>query len=108
MVGKWENIMAKRSNLVLRRKAQNKFPGAPLVIAYHPLFKTFDKIIKKDLHLLYMIEEVKKSFTLGPMISFSCTRRLTSYLIRAKSYPLERSDGCFKCKSSVVTYVLIS
>ena len=53
--------MRKHSHLVLKRRTQNKFLGAQLVTGY-PLFKTFDKIIKKDLHLLRMIEEVQRSY----------------------------------------------
>ena len=68
-----------------------------LVITYHPLLKDFAKVIKKHLHLLHMKDEVKKAFTPGPMVSFRGARKLSSYLVRAKLYPLERSVGSFKC-----------
>ena len=48
-------------------------------------------------HLFYMDEEVKRVFTLGPMISFRSSRKLSSYLARAKLYPAERVVGSFKC-----------
>ena len=32
------------------------------------------------------------------MVSFLGARKLSSYLVRAKLYPLERSAGLFKCK----------
>ena len=39
----------------------------------------------------------KEIFTLGPMVSFRGARKLGSYLVRAKLYPIERSLGSFKC-----------
>ena len=41
----------------------------------------------------------KEIFTLGPMVSFRGARKLGSYLVRAKLYPIERSLGSFKCNS---------
>ena len=34
------------------------------------------------------------------MVSYRNARKLSSYLVRAKFYPLERKRGCFKCGSS--------
>ena len=36
-------------------------------------------------------------FTPKPMISFCSARKISSYLVRAKLYPEERSKGSFKC-----------
>ena len=36
----------------------------------------------------------------GPMVSFRSARKVSSYLVRAKVYPLERTVGSFKCKKS--------
>ena len=69
----------------------------PLVITNHPLLKDLAKVIKKHLHLLQMNDEIKKAFTPGPMVSFWGARKLSSYLVRAKLYPLEKSVGSFKC-----------
>ena len=44
-----------------------------------------------------MNEEAKKIFTPGPMISFRSARKLSSYLVRARLYPIERAVGSFKC-----------
>ena len=44
-----------------------------------------------------MNEEAKNVFTPGPMISFRNARKLSSYLVRAKLYPIERTVGSFKC-----------
>lgn len=54
-------------------------------------------IINKNLNLLYMDKGVKKMFTPNPMISFCCTEKLSSYLVRAKLYPKERIAGFFRC-----------
>ena len=75
----------------------NSKKGIPLVVTYHPLLKSLSKIISKNLHLLYMDEEVKRVFTPGPMISFRSSRKLSDYLVRAKLYPTETVVGSFKC-----------
>ena len=46
-----------------------------------------------------MDNEVEKVFTPKLMISFGRTRKMTSYLIRAKLYTEERTKGSFKCGS---------
>ena len=44
-----------------------------------------------------MNDEVKKTFTASPMISFRSSRIISSYIVRAKLYPLERTVGSYKC-----------
>ena len=39
-----------------------------------------------------MNEKVKKVFYLGPIVSFGSTRKVSSYLVRSKLYPLEREQ----------------
>ena len=41
---------------------------------------------------------MKPLFTPGPMVSFRSSRKISSYLVRAKTYPVERSVGSFNCK----------
>ena len=82
-----------------KSRANKKVQGVPFVVTYHPLLKNFGQIIKKHLYLLYMNEEMKEIFTPSPMISLRGARKLSSYLVRAKLYPLERSVGSFKCNS---------
>ena len=79
------------------RKRDTKMKGIPLVITYHPLLKDFASVIRKHLYILYLSKEVKEIFTPGPMVSFRGARKLGSYLVRAKLYPIERSVGSFKC-----------
>ena len=39
---------------------RTKTNGIPLVITYHPLLKDFAKVINRQLHLLYLNDEVLK------------------------------------------------
>ena len=41
--------------------------------------------------------EVKKTFTPSPMISFRSSRKISSYIVRAKLYPRKRTVGSYKC-----------
>ena len=84
----------KFSNKVGNKQQQEKV--IPFIVTYHPILKNIGNIIRKHLHLLYMNEEAKKVFTPGPMISFLSARKLSSYLVRAKLYPIERTVGSFK------------
>ena len=71
--------------------------GVPLVITYGPLLKSVGTILYKHLYLLHMNKEVKKIFLVAPIASFKSVRKLSSYLIRATLYPLQRTVGSFKC-----------
>ena len=78
-------------------KKKTKANGILLVITYHTLLKDFGKVINKHLHLLHMNDGVKKAFSTVPMMSFQGERKLSSYLVRAKLFPIERSAGSFQC-----------
>ena len=86
----------KFSKILSTRKDNAK--GVPLVVTYHPGLKNINQIINKNLHLLYIDQEVKKVFARKPMVSFRSARKLSSYLVRAKLYPLKRKVGSFECK----------
>ena len=82
-------------------------PSLPFVVTYHPRLKALIKVIThENLNLLYMNDEVKDTFTpklsipLRPMVSFRTSRKLSSYLVRAKLYPLERTVGSRKCSKN--------
>ena len=47
-----------------------------------------------------MNKECKRVFTPEPMVSFRGTRKIISYLVRAKLYPLGRTVGSKKCRKS--------
>ena len=83
--------------------------GVPLVVTFHPHLKVLQRIVDKHLHVLYMNDEVKRVFTPKPMVSFRSSRKISSYLVRAKLYPLERTVGSFKCgnkRCEVCQYII--
>ena len=72
------------------------------VVMYHPMLQALKNIIKRNLikrnlNWLYADNEVKNLFSPRPMVSFRCARKLNSYLVRAKIYPLERKVGSCSC-----------
>ena len=77
---------------------ENVKKGVSLVLTYHPLFKSIGKIIYDSLYLLHMNEVLQHLFTPGPMVSFRSSRKISSYVVRDKLYPVERSVGSFNCK----------
>ena len=80
-----------------KNKIKKKSEGVPLVITFHPLLKDFGNLIHKNLYSLYMEQEAQRVFISGPMITFRNARKLSSCLVRAKLYPLERTVGSCKC-----------
>ena len=70
-----------------------------IVVTYHPRLKALSKIIHENVNILYMNDEVKDTFTPKPKVSFRTSRKLSSYLVRAKLYPLERPVGSRKCSN---------
>ena len=76
------------------------------VVIYHPLLKSFQGLINKHLNILYLDENVKEDFMPGPMVAFRSSRKLSSYLVRAKLYPLERMTGSCKCNGKRCTVCL--
>ena len=83
----------------IERKSNSKTQkGIPLVVAYYPLLKSLSIIVNNNIYLLHMDQEVKKTFTPQPMVSYRSTHKLSSYIVRAKLYPIERKVGSCKCK----------
>ena len=72
-------------------KAQRKYSkGIAFVLTYHPLLKQLEGILRRNMYLLNMNTEVKQTFTPVPMVSYRSSRKLSSYLVRAKLYPIDR------------------
>ena len=69
--------------------------GVPFVITYHPKLREIASIM-----ILYQDKTVKRVFTPFPMVSYRNARKLSSYLVHAKLYPLKRKRGCYKFGSS--------
>ena len=76
---------------------QSKSKRVTFVVTYHPLLKSVQRFINKHLNYLYLDENAKEVFMPGPMVTFRRSRRLSSYLVRAKLYPLEKVTGSCKC-----------
>ena len=74
---------------VNNRNKGKSINGVPFVLTYHPKFKSLNKILTKNLYLLYM-DKMKKFFTPKLMISFRSARKISNYLVKAKMYPIER------------------
>ena len=77
----------------------------PFLVTYHLSLNFLHNIIRDDTYLLYMNEDVKNLFIPGPMISFGRARKLSSYLVRVKLYPLHRKVGSRKCAKSLCDYM---
>ena len=71
--------------------------AVPFVMTYDCKLKSMNKVILKYLDLLYLDNEIKRVFTPKLMISFRRARKPSSYLVRAKLCPTERTLGSYKC-----------
>ena len=74
-----------------------KSKGILLVVTYHPLLQMLNNIIKNPLTSCMLTMSWEKYISPGPKVSFRGACKLSSYLVRAKVYPLERkieSCGC--------------
>ena len=78
------------------QKSKKFEKGVPFFVTYHPLLSKLSSIIRWNLYLLYMNQEVKNVFTPG-LVSYRSARKINSYLVRAKLYTLERKVGSEKC-----------
>ena len=79
------------------RKKAKGVKGTPFIVTYNPQLKHLGRIINQNIYFLNMNEETKKVFTPRPMVSFRSPRQISSYLVRAKFYPLERVVTSTKC-----------
>ena len=84
-----ENEMKKVKFPSCNKVQRKKSKGIPFVVTYHPLLKQLEGILRRNKYLLNMNAEVKQTFTLVPMVSYRSSRKLSSYLVRAKLYPID-------------------
>ena len=78
------------------RKTNKRDKRVCLVATNHPLLQNIGRIFHRHFDLLYTDQEIERVFTSGFMDSFLSSRKISSYLIRAKLYPLEMRVGSFK------------
>ena len=69
-------------------KRHKSLKAVASVVTSYPTLKSMNKVILKVLGLLYMDKEIQIS-------SFRTTRKLSSYLLRVKLYPTERTVGSY-------------
>ena len=74
----------------IRNKKREK--GVPFAGTYHAILNSLSKITRENMYFLN-INEVRKIFSQGPMVLFQSARKLSSYLVRAKLYSLQRKLG---------------
>ena len=74
--------------------------GIPFEVTYHPLLKQLEGILRSRSHyLLNTNAEVNQTLTSGPMVFSRSPIKLSTYLGRAKPYPIGKimgSKGCGK------------
>ena len=96
MKKKWKKVHFSKQG----QKSKTFEKGVPFVVTYHPLLNKLSSVIHRNLYLLYMNQEVKNIFTQVPIVSFKNATKVSSYLVTAKLYPLERKVGSEKSGKS--------
>ena len=94
-----ENEMKKVKFPSCNKTQRKNSKGIAFVVTYHPLLKQLKVILRRNMHQLNMNAEVKQTFTPVPMVSYRSSRKLSSHLVRAELYPIDRivgSKGCGK------------
>ena len=86
----------KFSNIERKRNGKTQ-KGIRLVMTYQSLLKSLGSIVNNNIYLLHMDQEIKRTFTPQPMVSYWSARKLSNYLVRGKLYPIERKVGSCKC-----------
>ena len=89
-------IMTVKFNMKKTNRRTKRQNGVPFVVTYHPLLNSLYSIIRKNIYLLNMYQKVKEAFSSQPTVSFRTACKLSSYLIRAKLYLLERRVDSYK------------
>ena len=79
---------------------RNLESGILFVTTYHPKVKELGKMIRDLLPFLYTDGEVQKVFSPPPIVCYKNVRKIKDYIVRSKSYPVERKVGCQGCGSS--------
>ena len=80
-----------------RNTKKSKSKRVSFVLTYHLLLRSFQSLINKHLNILYLDGNAKEIFMPGPMVTFRGSRKPSSYLVKAKLYPVERVTGSCEC-----------
>ena len=84
-----ESSISSSNNKSKKNTQGDRQKGIPLVVTYNPFLCHLGQTIRKNIFLLYQVEEVKRVFTPAPFVSFCTARTLRTHLVRAKVYPAE-------------------
>ena len=68
-----------------------------MVVTHHAQLKNLGRIINQNIYLLNMNEKTKEAISPWPMVSFRSPRKVSSYLVSAKSCPLDTAVESTKC-----------
>ena len=85
------SILHTSVSMWIKQRLIKSVTGVLFVITYYPKLKE----MKKYQNILYQDETIKRVFTPFPMVLYRNTRKLSSYLVRAKLYPLERKRSSY-------------
>ena len=91
---KWgypEAVIEKEMQQVYFSKQGQKSEKVEKGVPFYPLLNKLTSIIHKSLYVLYMNQEIKNIFTSGLIMTFRNARKIRSYQVRVKLYPLKRT-----------------
>ena len=80
---------------VENKYSNSKEKRSTFVVTFHPLLKSLGSTLNKNYFLLEINEKLKR-LSLQPTVSFRSARKLSSYLVWAELYPVERKVGSCK------------
>ena len=72
------------------KKVEN---GVRFLATYYILLNKLTSIRYRNIYLLHMNQKVKNVIIPRSTVSFRSTRKISTYLTKAKLYPLERKSG---------------
>ena len=71
---------------------QNKIEsGIPLAVTYNPAFNNLSTTLRENFNIFYSDLEFRTVFTPSPLIAYRSPQNLKSFLVRSKTYPLQRT-----------------
>ena len=71
-----DNEMKKVRFFLANLQNKKREKGVPFVVTYHLILNSLSKIVRDNMYLLNMNEEVRTTFSPGPMVSFRSARKL--------------------------------
>ena len=74
---------------------QSKSKRLTFVVTYHPSLKSFQSLVIKHMNILCLDENGTEAFMPVLIVTFRSSRKLSSYLVRAKLYHRERVTGSY-------------